>query len=298
MNHTGTILSITGSDGTGGSGVQADIRFINQLGGKVVSVITSITAQNTLGIQQFYDLPASVVRLQLEAIINDLQPQIVKIGLLRRREVVEVVADVLQHYQPQHVIYAPVLKSIKGDQLVPSEVFRAIEQQLLPLCTIVLEPSDLPFGHRLHGQANQLSSAIAFYLSKGEDVTDAMLHAQTYLKQLPVGYVEDSSRSAELYNQFLAAVEQYYNRYSDVAFYAEQLNVSPRYLGQVTRRICQRSPKAIIDERITKEISVLLSTTHKSLKEISFEMGFSSQAQLSRYFKKQTGHSPSQHKQN
>ena len=84
MNNKQTILAITGSDGTGGSGIQADIRCISELGGTVTSVVTSITVQNTLGIQEFYDLPAAIVRKQIEAIFNDLQPQIVKIGWNRR----------------------------------------------------------------------------------------------------------------------------------------------------------------------------------------------------------------------
>ena len=113
-----TILTITGSDGTGGSGVQADIRLIGALGGAAASAITSITVQNTLGIQEFHDLPASVVRQQVEAIINDLQPQVIKIGLVRRIDVVEMLADVLKRYQPKHIIYAPVLTSTKGEQLV------------------------------------------------------------------------------------------------------------------------------------------------------------------------------------
>jgi hypothetical protein len=71
------ILTITGSDGTGFSGVQADIRYIHELGGQAVSAVASITVQTTLGIQQFYDLPATIVRQQVEAIVNDLQPQVV-----------------------------------------------------------------------------------------------------------------------------------------------------------------------------------------------------------------------------
>lgn len=292
-----TILTITGSDGTGGSGIQADIRFITQLGGVAVSVVTSITVQNTLGIQEFYDLPANVVRQQMEAIINDLQPQVVKVGLLRRTDVVCAVADVLRHYHPRHIIYAPVLKSTRGDELISPQVYETIKQQLIPLCSLVLEPSDLPTASRRHGEANQLSSAVAVFLSRGEQINEALLHARAYLNQLPVGYVEENSRSSELYNQFRDAVERFYHRYADVAFYAEQLNVSPRYLGQVTRRICNRSPKAIIDERITDEIASLL-TTRKPLKEIASTLGFSSQAHLSRYFKKQKGMSPTEYKQN
>lgn len=291
-----TILTITGSDGTGGSGVQADIKLIHELGGKAASAITSITVQNTLGIQEFHDLPAPVVRQQVEAIINDLQPQVIKIGLLRRTDVVETLADVLRRYRPRHIIYAPVLTSTRGEQLVEPKVYEAIGRWLLPLCTVVLTSSDLTTGPRHHGHANQLASALAYYLSLGEEVSDAMLHAQTYLKQLPADYAEGNSRSEELYNQFLGTVERYFNRYADVAFYAEQLNVSPRYLGQVTRRIANRSPKAIIDERITAEIVSLLTSTHRPLKDIAQRLGFSSQAHLSRFFKKHKGVSPTEYK--
>ena len=117
MNNKQTILAITGSDGTGGSGVQADIRCISELGGTVTSVVTSITVQNTLGIQEFYDLPAAIVRKQIEAIFNDLQPQIVKIGLIRQIDVVATIAEMMQKYHPRYIIYAPVQTSTHGDQL-------------------------------------------------------------------------------------------------------------------------------------------------------------------------------------
>ncbi len=263
-----TILTITGSDGSGGSGLQADIRCISELGGTATSAVTSITVQNTLGIQEFYDLPASTVRTQIEAILNDLQPQVVKIGLLRR--------------------------ITRGDLLVEPQVYSAIKEQLIPLCTIVLEPSDLPSGTRQHGHANQMAAALAYYLSSGESVNEAMLHARSYVSMKPKGYTEDNSRSGELYNLFLSAIDRFYNRYSDVAFYAEQLGVSARYLGQVTRSIAHRSPKAMIDERITTEITTLLTSTSKPLKEIATLLGFSSQAHLSRYYKKQKGVAPSQ----
>ena len=281
MNGQQTILTITGSDGSGGSGLQADIRCISELGGTATSAVTSITVQNTLGIQEFYDLPASTVRTQIEAILNDLQPQVVKIGLLRRIDVVQVVAE-------------PVLHSTRGDLLVAPQVYSAIKEQLIPLCTIVLEPSDLPSGTRQHGHANQMAAALAYYLSSGESVNEAMLHARSYVSMKPKGYTEDNSRSGELYNLFLSAIDRFYNRYSDVAFYAEQLGVSARYLGQVTRSIAHRSPKAMIDERITTEITTLLTATNKPLKEIARLLGFSSQAHLSRYYKKQKGLAPSE----
>lgn len=292
-----TILTITGSDGTGGSGVQADISLIARLGGRAASVVTSITVQNTLGIQEFFDLPAAVVRQQTEALINDLQPQVVKIGLLRRSDVVEALADILRKYHPQYIVYAPVLKSARGELLVSPEVYEVIKRRLIPLCSVVLEPTDLPVGPRTHGRANQLSSAVAYYLCQGDGVGEALLHARTFLRELPANYADGNTRSEELYNQFLEAVERFYNRYADVSFYAEQLNVSAPYLGQVTRSIAGRSPKSVIDERIVAEIASLLKTTSMPLKEVAQRMGFSSQAHLSRFFKKHKGVSPTEFKQ-
>lgn len=293
MNNRLTILTITGSDGTGGSGVQADIRCISELGGQATSAITSITVQNTLGIQEFYDLPAATVREQIEAILNDLQPQVVKIGLLRRIDVVQAVAELMRKYHPRHIIYAPVLHSTRGELLVAPQVYQAIQSLLIPLCTVVLEPSDLPMAVRQHGHANQLSAALAFYLCSGESLNEAMLHARSYLSLTPRGYTDDNSRSGELYNLFLNAIDRFHHRYSDVAFYAGQLGVSPRYLAQVTRHIAHRSPKSMIDQRITDEITRLLTTTNKPLKEIARLLGFSSQAHLSRYYKNQRGQAPS-----
>ena len=140
MNMAHTILTVTGSDGSGGSGLQADIRCINELGGIVTSAITSITVQNTLGIQEFYDLPATTVRSQIEAILNDLQPQVVKIGLLRRTDVVSVVVELMRKYRPRYIVYAPVLHSVRGDLLVEPQVYQAIRQQLFPFAPSCSSP--------------------------------------------------------------------------------------------------------------------------------------------------------------
>ena len=76
MNETKPILTVTGSDSTSGSGVQADIKTISALGGYAVSAITSVTVQTTLGIQEFHDLPAKIVEGQIEAVMNDVEPEV------------------------------------------------------------------------------------------------------------------------------------------------------------------------------------------------------------------------------
>ena len=314
------ILTITGSDSTGGSGVQADIRTISELGGYAVSAITSITVQNTLGIQAFFDVPAEIVSGQIEAIMNDIQPSIVKVGMIRRVETLEVVIDALTKYRPDYIIYAPAIWSSNGDALMTEDVVSQIRYRLLPLCSVVVarkKENDIILqdtkllrmaeGNGMqvflldnansHGLTNRFSSALAVYLNQGKKMEDALAMAQDFLNVELTRESNLQGRSSELYNQFISQVNNFCRTYSDVHFYADQLNVSGRYLAQVTRRISGKTPKAIIDEYIVKEIERELSTTTHTVQEIANTFGFSSQAHLTKFFKKMRGVTPSAFRQ-
>lgn len=314
------ILTITGSDSTGGSGVQADIRTISELGGYAVSAITSITVQNTLGIQAFFDVPAEIVSGQIEAIMNDIQPSIVKVGMIRRVETLEVVIDALTKYRPDYIIYAPAIWSSNGDALMTEDVVSQIRYRLLPLCSVVVarkKENDIILqdtkllrmaeGNGMqvflldnansHGLTNRFSSALAVYLNQGKKMEDALAMAQDFINVELTRESNLQGRSSELYNQFISQVNNFCRTYSDVHFYADQLNVSSRYLAQVTRRISGKTPKAIIDEYIVKEIERELSTTTHTVQEIANTFGFSSQAHLTKFFKKMRGITPSAFRQ-
>lgn len=314
------ILTITGSDSTGGSGVQADIRTISELGGYAVSAITSITVQNTLGIQAFFDVPAEIVSGQIEAIMNDIQPSIVKVGMIRRVETLEVVIDTLTKYRPDYIIYAPAIWSSNGDALMTEDVVSQIRYRLLPLCSVVVarkKENDIILqdtkllrmaeGNGMqvflldnansHGLTNRFSSALAVYLNQGKKMEDALAMAQDFINVELTRESNLQGRSSELYNQFISQVNNFCRTYSDVHFYADQLNVSSRYLAQVTRRISGKTPKAIIDEYIVKEIERELSTTTHTVQEIANTFGFSSQAHLTKFFKKMKGVTPSAFRQ-
>lgn len=314
------ILTITGSDSTGGSGVQADIRTISELGGYAVSAITSITVQNTLGIQAFFDVPAEIVSGQIEAIMNDIQPSIVKVGMIRRVETLEVVIDALTKYRPDYIIYAPAIWSSNGDALMTEDVVSQIRYRLLPLCSVVVarkKENDIILqdtkllrmaeGNGMqvflldnansHGLTNRFSSALAVYLNQGKKMEDALAMAQDFINVELTRESNLQGRSSELYNQFISQVNNFCRTYSDVHFYADQLNVSSRYLAQVTRRISCKTPKAIIDEYIVKEIERELSTTTHTVQEIANTFGFSSQAHLTKFFKKMRGVTPSAFRQ-
>ena len=314
------ILTITGSDSTGGSGAQADIRTISELGGYAVSAITSITVQNTLGIQAFFDVPAEIVSGQIEAIMNDIQPSIVKVGMIRRVETLEVVIDALTKYRPDYIIYAPAIWSSNGDALMTEDVVSQIRYRLLPLCSVVVarkKENDIILqdtkllrmaeGNGMqvflldnansHGLTNRFSSALAVYLNQGKKMEDALAMAQDFINVELTRESNLQGRSSELYNQFISQVNNFCRTYSDVHFYADQLNVSSRYLAQVTRRISGKTPKAIIDEYIVKEIERELSTTTHTVQEIANTFGFSSQAHLTKFFKKMRGVTPSAFRQ-
>ena len=313
------ILTITGSDSTGGSGVQADIKTISELGGYAVSAITSITVQNTLGIQEFFDVPAEIVSGQIEAIMNDIQPTIVKVGMIRRVETLGVVIDALTKYRPDYIIYTPAIWSSNGDALMTEDVVSQIKYRLLPLCSVVVarkKENDIILqdtkllrmaednGMKVflldnansHGLTNRFSSALAVYLNQGKKMEDALAMAQDFINVELTRESNLQGRSSELYNQFISQVNNFCRTYSDVHFYADQLNVSSRYLAQVTRRISGKTPKAIIDEYIVKEIERELSTTTHTMQEIANTFGFSSQAHLTKFFKKMRGLTPSEYR--
>ena len=313
------ILTITGSDSTGGSGVQADIKTISELGGYAVSAITSITVQNTLGIQEFFDVPAEIVSGQIEAIMNDIQPTIVKVGMIRRVETLGVVIDALTKYRPDYIIYTPAIWSSNGDALMTEDVVSQIKYRLLPLCSVVVarkKENDIILqdtkllrmaednGMKVflldnansHGLTNRFSSALAVYLNQGSKMDEALAKAQDFINVELTRESNLQGRSSELYNQFISQVNNFCRTYSDVHFYADQLNVSSRYLAQVTRRTSGKTPKAIIDEYIVKEIERELSTTTHTMQEIANTFGFSSQAHLTKFFKKMRGLTPSEYR--
>ena len=316
MRELQPILTITGSDSTGGSGVQADIKTISELGGYAVSAITSITVQNTLGIQEFFDVPAEIVSGQIEAIMNDIQPSVVKVGMIRRVETLDVIIDALTKYRPDYIVYAPAIWSSNGDALMTEDVVSQIKYRLLPLCSVIVarkKENDIMLqdskllrraedgGLRVfmldnansHGLINRFSSALSVYLTQGKKMEEALAMAQDFINVELARERNLQGRSSDLYNQFISQVVNYCRTYSDVHFYADQLNVSSRYLAQVTRRISGKTPKNIIDEYIVKEIERELMTTTHTVQEIANSFGFSSQAHLTKFFKKMKGETPS-----
>ena len=144
------VLSIAGSDPSAGAGIQQDLKTITAHGCYGATVITSITAQNTLGVQSAMPVPPEVVGQQLRAVLSDLEPKAIKIGMLPDAEVAQVVVDELRCYLEQHsvpVVYDPVMVSTSGYPLMAPEAVQLVVSKLFPLCTLVTP--NLPEANRL-----------------------------------------------------------------------------------------------------------------------------------------------------
>ena len=141
MRQLTTVLTIAGSDCSGGAGLQADIRTIGQLGGHAASVVTALTVQNSMGVLHSESVSATLVRQQLRAVLNDLQPLAIKTGMLPTREVVEVVAQELTAYRQSHpdvcIVLDPVMVSTSGMPLMDASAIGTFVAQLYPLCTLI-----------------------------------------------------------------------------------------------------------------------------------------------------------------
>ena len=136
--HVSTVvaLSIAGSDPSGGAGIQADLKTFSALGAYGTTVITALTAQNTLGVTGVHPVPAEFVLQQLETLVDDIRIDAVKIGMLATREIAEAVAEFLLRRTFHHVVLDPVMVATSGDRLLTHEGIDAI-RSLLPLASIV-----------------------------------------------------------------------------------------------------------------------------------------------------------------
>jgi hydroxymethylpyrimidine/phosphomethylpyrimidine kinase len=131
------VLTISGSDSGGGAGLQADLKVITALGGYGMSVITAITAQNTLGVTHIQDVELGVVEAQIDAVLLDIGADIVKIGMLASPEIVRTVAKTLKRHGAKRIVLDPVLRATSGASLGGDDTAQAIISELFPIATLI-----------------------------------------------------------------------------------------------------------------------------------------------------------------
>ncbi len=131
------ILTIAGSDSGGGAGIQADLKSIHANGGFGMSVITSITAQNTREVTRAFDLPTDLIDAQIDAIFSDFDVAALKTGMLSSSEIVGTVAEKLREYSPRNIVIDPVMISKSQYPLLKPDAIERLKADLLPLATVI-----------------------------------------------------------------------------------------------------------------------------------------------------------------
>ena len=148
------VLSIAGSDSGGGAGIQADLKTFSALGCYGMTAIAAITAQNTQGVRAIHGVPPDILRAQIEAVVEDIGVDAVKIGMLHAPEVVQVVADAIRRYHLPHVVLDPVMVATSGDRLIAAETVDVLVRELFPLAQVVtpnLDEAALLLGRPIAG---------------------------------------------------------------------------------------------------------------------------------------------------
>ena len=130
-------LTVAGSDSGGGAGIQADLKTFHQFGVFGTSVITAVTAQNTVGVRDWAALPVALVLAQIDAVADDLRPAAVKTGMLGWAEVAEVVAAGIERHALANYVLDPVMVATSGDRLLDRDAVQIVSRRLLPLATLV-----------------------------------------------------------------------------------------------------------------------------------------------------------------
>jgi hydroxymethylpyrimidine/phosphomethylpyrimidine kinase len=155
------VLAIAGSDSGGGAGIQADLKTMLALGVHGMTVICAVTAQNSVGVQGYWELPPDAVRAQLDSVLGDIGTQAIKTGMLASAELVGTVCDVLADVAAP-IVVDPVAISKHGDSLLSAGTVEMIRDRLLPLATVVtpnLLEAELLTGRKITGPAEMLDAA-------------------------------------------------------------------------------------------------------------------------------------------
>jgi hydroxymethylpyrimidine/phosphomethylpyrimidine kinase len=130
-------LTIAGSDSGGGAGIQADLKTFAALGVHGTSAVTAVTAQNTLGVRDYVELPLDIIRAQIDEVVDDLSPSAVKTGMLSSSEIIEVAATAIEELGLENLVVDPVMVAKGGEQLLRPEAVATLVARLIPLATVI-----------------------------------------------------------------------------------------------------------------------------------------------------------------
>lgn len=192
------VLTIAGSDSSGGAGIQADIKTIAAHGLYAMSAITALTAQNTTGVYGIMDVTPAFVGQQLDCVLTDIFPDAVKIGMVSRGDIIAVIGDKLEQYGAGNIVVDPVMVSTSGHRLLSGEAGTALKERLLPLAAVItpnIPEAEVLCGFPIHDRDDMVRAAEkigaaypgAVLIKGGHRVNDAtdLLYAGGSLRWFP-----------------------------------------------------------------------------------------------------------------
>lgn len=156
-----SVLTIAGSDSSGGAGIQADLKTIAALGAFGMSAITALTAQNTLGVAGISEIEPEFLRKQIQAVFEDIRPNAVKIGMIPNAEQAAVIADELKKYNAKHIVLDPVMVATSGSRLTKTDAVKAMTDELFPIAEIITP------------NLSELSALIDWDIKTTDEIADA-----------------------------------------------------------------------------------------------------------------------------
>ena len=136
-NDMNRVLTIAGSDCSGGAGIQADIKTITAHNVYAMSVITALTAQNTCGVDGILNVTPQFVSQQLDSVFCDIFPDAVKIGMVSEKEIIKIIAKKLKEFNAKNIVLDPVMVSTSGSKLISDEAISTLKNELIPLATLI-----------------------------------------------------------------------------------------------------------------------------------------------------------------
>lgn len=167
------VLSIAGSDSSGGAGIQADIKTITAHRLFAETVITALTAQNTLGVTGVLEATPEFVRLQIDTVFEDIRPDAVKVGMVSSAAIIRAIAEGLRAHEVGRVVVDPVMVSTSGSRLLADDALDALKRELLPLASVVtpnIPEAEILADGRIEGEADMADAARAIAAACGSAV--------------------------------------------------------------------------------------------------------------------------------
>jgi len=132
-----TVLTVAGSDSSGGAGIQADIKTMTANGIYAMSAITALTAQNTTGVSGIMEVTPEFLGMQLDSIFTDIYPDAVKIGMVSSAPLIEIIAEKLKYYNARNIVVDPVMVSTSGSKLLQDNAIEALRSKLFPMAVVI-----------------------------------------------------------------------------------------------------------------------------------------------------------------